>query len=138
MNIRSGNLSRSCFIADCPMCMESRTFFLLEKELGLSGEFLVLGVACAKCHYEALTHEEEERTKLLQACAIWMSRQSGRYTEQEAAKLLDDLQSRVLAKIREEGTTWVCDACHEKNAMSFLECWNCQRERPNKAPEPTA
>ena len=29
----------------------------------------------------------------------------------------------------DEGKTWICQACSEQNAMSFLECWKCQSER---------
>ena len=109
--------------------METRTFFLLENALGLSGSFFGKGVACEKCAYEAVTCDSSEREKLTRAALIWQSREEGTFSEEVASQLLATLQSQVLAKITEEGRTWQCPSCGEKNAMSFLECWSCQHER---------
>lgn len=115
------------------MCMEPRTFFLLEVALGLSGQSLIKGVACEECFYEAVTTDEGEREKLARASTVWESRAEGKLTPAFAAELLEKLDSEVLARIRKEGRTWSCPSCGEKNAMSFGECWKCQREREVRA-----
>lgn len=111
------------------MCMESRTFFLLEAPLGVSGRWLVKGVTCEKCGYEAVATDDGEREKLARASTIWKSRTEGKFTPVVADELLQKLDSEVLARIRKEGRRWSCPSCGEKNAMSFGECWKCQRER---------
>jgi len=129
MNTSSGVRTKPCFTAPCPMCMERRTFFLLEHALGLSGEFFVKGVACETCAYEAFTYDSDEREKLRRASVIWGSRAEGTFTDDHAAELLAQLNSAVLATIQEEGRIWLCASCGERNGMSFLECWSCQHER---------
>ncbi len=129
MNTASGFRTDPCFTAECPMCMESRTFYLLETVLGISGEHLVKGVACEKCAYEAVTEDASERERLLQASAIWQMKSEGKIRAEHVTDHLDALHSEVLERVRTEGRTWVCETCGEKNAMSFLECWKCHKER---------
>jgi hypothetical protein len=121
---------------DCPVLCGTvsdvhgdATFVLLETILGISGEYLVRGVACGQCGYEAVTSDAEEREKLRRASEIWRLEQEREITAENSATALDELGSELLSKIRQEGMTWRCEACGEKNGMSFLECWNCQHER---------
>ncbi len=130
MHSPTGQQTSPCFTAPCPLCMEERTFYLVETPLGLSHEWMVRGAGCPECGYEALTDDPTERAKLAAAAALWKAREAETEGAEATAKKLEALASEVLTRIRSDGQIWTCPHCGERNGPAFLECWQCQSARP--------